>query len=277
MLYLNPRNKSNNAIDRNTWSDYNGKYTGTLTDAHYGNYDGWLLNNNGVSYLKLASGAKFNIPSFRPFKYDPTKKTQVDQKMGYGMTIEFDFEIKGVLDYDTELVKCISYTTDRTKIAVGFAISGNSIKFYDSNSGADNKSLISLNLIENKRTKVSFVIEPNTGTVEYPMIYAYLNGILSAAVMYKGSFVETQDYPALLTLDSSAAQIDIYSIRFYSTALSNRTILNNYTASLDTITERQNLFDSNNVYDSSDNISYSLVSAEDYDLQIPYMLLTGGY
>ena len=51
MLYLNPRNKSNNATDRDIWVDYNGKHEGKITGLHYANFDGWLTNENNVNYL----------------------------------------------------------------------------------------------------------------------------------------------------------------------------------------------------------------------------------
>jgi hypothetical protein len=66
--------------------------------------------------------------------------------------------------------------------------------------------------------------------------------------------------------DSTHGQIKIYGIRFYSTALENRVILNNFTASLPTLEERQVRYDSNNVYNANNEVDYNLVSAEAYDL-----------
>ena len=274
MLYLNPRNKSNSATDRDVWSDYSGNHVATLTDLHYGTANGWLMDEVGVSHLKLSSGAKLALDSFRPFEKDPTKADPNDSRMGSGMTIELDFEVNGVLDYDTELISCLSRNKDKD-IQVGFVVTGDRVRFYSS-SGA----LLSLNLVEGKRTRVSFVIEPNTGIVNFPMVYGYLNGKISGAVIYNAasdSFNDTQEGQAKLKIDSEDAQIKIYGIRFYSTALSDRLILNNYTASLGTLEERQTAYDSNNVYDAKGKIDLLKVSAEEYNLQVPYMVLTGGY
>ena len=274
MLYLNPRNKSNSALDRGEWADYNGNYTGTLTGLHYGIANGWLMDDDGVNYLKLTSGATFSMPDFRPFLKDPTKFDGTDGRMGSGMTIELDFEINGVLDYDTELIKCLSRNKDGD-IKVGFCVTGDRVRFYSSRG-----ALLSLNLVEGKRTRVSFVIEPNTGTINFPMVYGYLNGKLSGAVIYDSAsdaFKDVSDGPAYLTMDSKDAQIKVYGVRVYSTALGDRLILNNYTASLATLEERQNAYDTNNVYDASGKIDYVKVSAEDYNLQVPYMKITGGW
>lgn len=274
MLYLNPRNKSNSALDRAEWADYNGNYTGNLTGLHYGTANGWLMDANGVNYLKLTSGAKFRMPDFRPFIKDPTKVDATDSRMGSGMTIELDFEINGVLDYDTELLSCLSRNADG-EIKVGFCVTGDRVRFYSSRG-----ALLSLNLVEGKRTRVSFVIEPNTGSIEFPMVYGYLNGKLSGAVIYdkdSDAFKDVSTGPASIIIDSTDAQIKVYGIRVYSTALGDRLILNNYTASLPTLGDRQNAYDTNNVYDASGKIDYVKVSAEEYNLQVPIMKLTGGW
>jgi hypothetical protein len=159
--------------------------------------------------------------------------------MGNGMTIELDFEISGVLDYDTSLIKCISTDIDGN-INVGFDITGNSVKFYNSrlngSIGADGtqKTLMSLNIVEGKRIRVSFVIEPNTGEEGYfPMCYTYLDGKLSAAKIYStGDSFKDSSNPAIFEVLSDDATIKLYGIRFYSRALDNKSILNNYTASL---------------------------------------------
>jgi hypothetical protein len=94
-----------------------------------------------------------------------------------------------------------------------------------------------LNIVEGKRSRISFVIEPRYNSQAesyYPMAYAYLNGKISGAVLYDVDahhFYEVPEGPATLNIDSSDAQIKIYGIRFYSTALSDSAILNNYTAS----------------------------------------------
>lgn len=285
MLYLNPKGKSNDATDRDTWTDYNGKYTANVSGLHYGASDGWLMDENGVSYLKMISGASFSMPSFKPFAYDPTVKTSASYT-GNGMTIELDFEISGVLDYGSQIIKCLSYDQDGV-IQVGFAITGETIKFYNSrlndsinDSGEKIGSLMSLNIFEGKRIRVSFVIEPNPKTTNgFPMCYAYINGILSGAVIYAidDAFKDSTWEPATLKIDSTDAQVKIYGVRFYSSALSDRVILNNYTASLPTLAERQARYDTNNVFNAAGEVDYLMVSAEDYNLQIPYMKLTGGW
>jgi hypothetical protein len=195
--------------------------------------------------------------------------------MGSGMTIELDFEIDGITDYDADIVKCLS--TDSTGLNwVGFTVTGNKVKFYsfDKNGSAKKGALTTQTLVEGKRTRLSFVIEkndindPNPDPSYFPMCYTYLNGILSSSVLYDKNdrFVDSSDNAAQLQIDSTNAQIKIYGIRFYTIALKDRAILENYTASLPTLAERQARYDTNNVYNDNDLIDFELVSDPNYDL-----------
>lgn len=279
MLYLTPKGRSNDAVDRDQWSDYNGKHIAKLSGMYYSNNSGWLEDADGVSYLQLTSGAKLTIPTFYPFAKDPTRPSNTDSSMGKGMTIELDFVVEGVTDYNANLIQCISKDSNNNN-AVGFAITGNKAYFYnDTKKGGTSGSLVNMNLIEDKRIRLSFVIEPNDSYHPYPMCLTYLNGKISSAALYSpsDSFIDSSNIPAQLVISSEYAQIKVYGIRFYSSALADTNILNNYTASLATLEERQARFDSNNVYNDMGEIDYEDVSAEHYDLQIPYMTIVGGW
>lgn len=279
MLYLTPKGQSNNAVKNYEWPDYNGRYKGLLDGVYYSDTSGWLEDTDGTSYLQLTSGGKLTIPDFYPFAEDPTKDSETNSAMGQGMTIELDFEINGVTDYNAELIKCLSENQDHV-IQVGFSITGNKIRFYSNfKNGGEKGSLVNMNLIEGKRIRLSFVIEPNDKDHSFPMCLTYLNGKISNAAIYSkdDQFIDSSAIPAQLLVNSENAQIKIYGIRFYTTALTDNEILNNFTASLTTLEERQERFNSNNVYNNDNLIDYEDVTAESYDLQIPYMTIIGGW
>ena len=283
MLYLTPRGKTNTGVDRAEWADYNGRYTATISGLHYGSSDGWLMDAHGTNYLKLTSGANLKMPNFKPFEYDLTKVGT--NSPGLGMTIELDFEINGILDYDVPTITCVSYDDTNTIPYCGFEVIGDKVKMYNSRlngqinpaTGKLNGVLANQTIVEGKRMRLSFVIEPQTQS--YPLCYTYLNGKISGATKYTVGIDEFKDgyYPATLKIDSSAAQVKVYGIRFYNNALKDNIILNNYTASFSSLADRQANYDTNKVLDAKNNVSFALVADEEYNLQIPYMKLTGGY
>lgn len=283
MLYMDPKGQSNNAVNRDKWPEYNGKYTAELTNMHYSSASGWLEDETGTPYLQLVSGGRLTIPNFYPFEYDPTEKNNQNSAMGSGITIELDFEINGITDYDSELIRCLSVDAQGYN-KVGFTVVGNKVRFYSAfQNGGETGALTTQTLVEGKRTRLSFVIEPKTNASVpaekyFPMCYTYLDGILSSAVMYDkdDKFVEDKGGRAQFRVTANNAQIKIYGIRFYSTALASTKVLGNYIATLPTLEERQARYDTNNVY-TNNEVDYEIVSSEGYDLSIPYMVITGGY
>jgi hypothetical protein len=83
---------------------------------------------------------------------------------------------------------------------------------------------------------------------------------------------------ASLLIDSQYANIKLYGVRFYKTALPHFKILNNYIASLPII-QKELRFKTNNVFKSNGkDIDFNVISDfENYDLDIPYMKITGGF
>jgi hypothetical protein len=227
----------------------------------------------------LSSGATLSLPDFLPFARDLTQYDINGATPGYGFTIELDIAMSGILNYEADIIKCVSTNKD-DEIRCGFTITGNKIYFFSDKQNTKEKPLTVMDLAEEERVRLSFVVEPNAkGTKNnFPMIYTYLNGIISSVVSYgeTASFKDSIN-PATLLIASNNATIDIYGVRFYSTALTDRDILNNFTASLATLKEREAKYKDNLVLDPiTGKVSLSKVAALSEILQIPYMLITGG-
>jgi hypothetical protein len=93
-LYLNPRGKSNDSIDRNIWPNFKNDFSANLNEKfYYGNINGWALDEYGVSYLKVSQGATVTVPNYRPYRSDAMGAG------GQGLTIELDFKLNSVTDY----------------------------------------------------------------------------------------------------------------------------------------------------------------------------------
>lgn len=280
MLYLNARKHSNDALDKELWKDYSGRIgtdgntiSGKLSNFGFNKVSGWAQEEDGSDYLLFASGASMVIDNFNPFSEDYSNKN--------GLTIELDFSLSDIIDYEDDLISCLSIDDQSDKKFMGFRITGDRIYFYNHRlNGLNDTSIMSLNITENQRIRVSFVIEPKKASDDnwYPMCYTYLNGILSNAVLYlKTDNFSNGTIPAQFKVNSTNGKIKLYNVRFYQMALSHREILNNYTASFSDIIEKEQKYNTNNVF----NVSTGKVDLNklenDYNLQIPYMKIVGGW
>lgn len=270
-VYLNPRGKTNDTLDKAVWTSYTSEEQATLNNFYYENINGWFTDENNAPYLKVSQGATVSMATYRPFKSDAMSNKK-------GATIEIDFKVSGVMDYDAQLIRCLS-KNQKQVIQCGFAVTGNKAMLYTSRMNGENDiNPVNISIVENKRIRLTFVVEPRSAH-DFPMIYTYLNGKLSAVNAYESTetFIDSADIPARLVIDSTHGQIDVYGIRFYTTALPESVIVNNYQASLGTLAERQASYDSNNILDINGNIQFEAIESEQYPLSIPYVKITGGY
>jgi hypothetical protein len=282
-LYLNPKGRTNDMVSRDIWPSHNGKHSAKLENFYYKTINGWSTDDDGANFLKINQGAKMTIPGYYPFEKDAMNKNS------NGLTIELDFKLSGVLDYDAELIRCLSKAPDGT-IACGFVITGSEARIYNSrlNGSTPERAGISLNLVENERIRLTYVIEKRVGdkanwvtNANWPMTYVYLNSIISKAEPYgedgNDQFIHDTTDKAIFEIDSTYGQIDLYGIRVYNAALDESVVLNNYQASLGTLAERQAAYEDNAILDSYGDIDFDLVTSGDYKLEIPYVKITGGY
>lgn len=281
-LNLKVENRSNDETNRDHW-DYS-IYNGILRDFKWGDVNGWTRDKNNVECLKLTSGANLEI-DYHPFKEDAGI---------LGRTIELDFMVSGVTDYSKPLISCLSYNNE-DEIFSGLRVTGqeatlNSELIHTANAViSENEEDESYNtkiqaltnrFTENERMHISLVIgRKTTGNIK-PLIYTYLNGVISGITEYDNNdHFEDMDpnNPSKIIIDSSYGDIYIYNIRVYEAALDKRIILNNYLATLPTLADRVSQAQWNNIVSDSGSISLDLIEREDYNLKIPYILLTGGH
>ena len=207
------------------------------------------------------------------------------------MTIELDFRISGVLNYNSPLISCISKNDE--EVYCGFQLTGDNGTFNTSLlkatggeilEGEDSQIVntaiqgLTARYVENERIRLTWVIEKNTANTDFrPKITTFINGVISGFTPYaKGdSIVESKDFPAKFIVNSENADIDIYNIRFYEIALTPDKVLDNYIATLNNNDEQVEKYSQNNITDDS-LIKLSKIEAEGYNLRVPYIKLTGG-
>lgn len=239
-LYLNAKNKTNADLDKENWS-YND-IEATLTGFNW-NTNGWLLDDNGYNILRLNGKAKVEIP-YQIFATD---------FLSYGKTIEVEFATKDLVNINAEVLTCWSGEK-------GIKIYANKCVL------KSEQSEIVTKFKEDEKIKVAFVVQTLD---EQRLIKTFINGVFSGMVLYPTDDNFTQSTPANILIGSEQAGIDIYSIRIYNSALSNKENFNNYLADL-SLSEKIAKYTSNNILDDYGNVNYAKVKN-----LIPIMIVTG--
>ena len=253
MLYFNAQGRSNSSADKDVWSYTDSE--GNTYDVKFNNFAWSPTNGWNNDKLVIARGSSIDI-DFKPFA-DPSR-------LAAGCTFEFEFNTSNV--YDDDAVIC-NLCDDSG--APGIIITATEAKFMITKgaSGPESDTAASTKFKSGENNRISFVITPrgeqdNRGR----FVKVYVNGVICGAVVY--------DYNANLTNNKSlhfeateGAEIELGSIRFYSSALSNDEILDNYIFYRNDIDERIELYKKNNIYDESNIIDIDVIKQ-----QIPVML-----
>lgn len=242
-LYLSSANRSNTEKNPATW-EYKGKKETITTDFNNVNWasSGWVLDDNGDTCLRLQGGSTATI-NFKPFA------TEVRM---LGKTIEFEFAIKNINNRNASVISCVEN-------GIGINITADSAILTSS------KLRNSCHISDERKLRVSFTIE---STKEYRMMSIYLDGVLTNCMQYDEDDNFQQN--ALISIGSPYCTIDLYTVRVYNTALTQKNVVNNYISDIIDLTEKTELYHRNNIYDSSMKLDYAKVKN-----QIPVMTITG--
>lgn len=233
--------RSNSSADKNEWS-YND-YVGELTGFNFTNISGWVDNS-----LYINNGASFGI-NYAPLGNNPEV---------LGRTIELSFKTLNVSNDDA--VIC-----DLTNGGIGLKVTA-SEAILISREGFK----VSTKFKSEEDVRISFVINRRTGSTNKGLAFIYINGILSGATKYatSDSFESSSNF---LMKGIEDAEIKLYQIRVYNTALSHDQILNNFILYQKTAKELQEVYYRNDVLeDGSSNLSMDKL-----ERFLPVMLITG--
>lgn len=253
MLYFDANGRSNQSGVKDVWeyTDSEGKeYKVKFNNFAWTPTNGW--NNNK---LVIARGSSIDI-DFAPFA-DPAR-------LAAGCTFEFEFNTTNV--YNDDAVIC-NLCDDKGE--PGIIITATEAKFIIKKGlyGPDTDTAASTKFKSGENNRITFVITPrgeqdNRGR----FVKVYVNGVICGAVVY--------DYNANLLNDkkihfegTEGAEIELASIRFYSSALNNDEILDNYIFFRNDISERIELYKKNNIYDANNVIDIDALKE-----QIPVMI-----
>ena len=131
------------------------------------------------------------------------------------------------------------------------------------------QSFLSTQYKEDEHIRIAFVVEPNTAD-KNRIIWMYINGVASGAMQYPSDDIFKQESPSYITIGSSEAIVDIYNIRIYNSALTNKQIVNNWIADTADAADKAYRFNHNSILTEQDQLTPEslLIGAPD----LPYII-----
>ena len=283
---LSTSGRSNNDISKSTWRTF---YTTidnrtTTISAELENFDyssnGWVTDEDGASVLRHSGTANttLQLPIFASNYTD--EDGQYIRFSGTpsnsGRTIEIEFNVHDVTDYEAEIMRC--FDDER---GTGFVITPRyayllantmAVEYGEGGIITNEANIPVVTFKDGEKVRISFVIENVgyfvDGAENKQLVRIYINGELSKALNYGDAAQFANN--AYLTIGHSSCITDIYSIRMYDIPLEDSQVLRNYIADLGNVNEKLERHEFNNVLNDRGEIDYNLCRKK-----YPCMLITG--
>ena len=230
-LYLTSQNRSNSDTNKEEWK-FND-ITASFSGFNWKN-NGWVKDDNGYSCLRVSGGASVTLP-LHLFASD---------FRATGKTIEFEFMVHDVYNYDTPVISC--WSGDR-----GIQITSQTALLKSEQSSIDTR------FKDEERIRLAFVVEKRA---DNRLVGIYVNGIKSGSMQYPDADNFMQSVPVDIIIGCSDATIDIYNIRSYNNNLNRYQLLDNYIADMDDVEKKRDLYLRNQIYDDYGSVSFQKVN-----------------
>lgn len=236
VMYINPKTRTNRQGNRECMIN---EVDGTQIEAiwngiNWGN-DGWTNDNLGYKTLRLLAGSSVDI-NYSPFGKESART---------GKTFEIDYQISNVTDFSKPV---ITVSTPAGDLFVGLNIYPDNVIMYSQS--LKDKDVQSLHTFEEKRTRLTLTIMPDAyGNSGFNLCILYINGIKNREFTY-----ENNDYFAhngTIVIGSDNADVDVYGIREYDSALTSQGVQTNYVNWLSTTEEKNSFKTENDILDTN--------------------------
>ncbi len=235
VFYMNPRTRSNN---QGNYLSVVNEMTGEIVPVawkgmNWGN-DGWTTDANGNKVLRVMASSQVSV-GYKVFAKESAR---------LGKTVEIDYRVDNVTDFNDPVVRMSS----DGDAFVGLRVFPDSVMmFSNSLKTIDNQGI---NLFEGKRLRLTLIIMPGAyGNPEFNLCIIYVNGVKNREFTYKNNdyFAQNSD----IIIGSDYADVDIYGVRVYDSALTSEAVLRNYINWLVDNTEKSRVQDENDVMDGN--------------------------
>lgn len=235
VFYMNPRTRSNN--QSNYLSVVNEMTSeavpATWKGINWGN-DGWTTDADGNKVLRIMASASVDI-GYKAFAKEAARM---------GKTVEMDYRVDNVTDTGYPVIRM----SGEGDSFVGLRIYPDSAVMYSNGlKTADNQSV---SLFEGKRIRLTLVIMPDAyGNPDFNLCILYVNGVKNREFTYQNNdyFSHQND----IVIGSDYADVDVYGVRVYDSALTSESVLRNYINWLTDNTEKSRVKAENDVLDGN--------------------------
>ena len=233
--------RDNNAVIPSTWEGFSGVN------------DGWIVSpDDGQKILRVLAGQKLTI-QYNPFVQFLTNPES-------SMTMEFDIKVRNVTDPESAQIIGIN-ETDATDMMIGLRM--DAIRGYLLTTSNNVEGQQDWQWQEDVRTHISININHSvvaeTGATPMSLVRVLINGVINREFNFATNRYNEFCTAALsnggIVIGSSAADIDIYSIRVYTNRqLSATNIVKNYISTLPTSAEKLKVRSENDILDSESGL-----------------------
>lgn len=247
-FYFNPANRSNSEENPANYTFTNED--GETYDVAFNNIkfidglDGWTGNS---LLIPVGSSIDFN---YKPFEDDVNTVN--------GKTIEVNFKVSDVYDYDTNVISC--FANDK-----GIFITAN-----NGSLAISTNNVVDVQFSDNEDVKISVVISKRNEAEEgkRQLVYIYANGIITGVLKYSTNDNFSQINADVVHIGSNDATIEVYNARFYNVELSSYQVLDNYIADAKDPYEMIERNKRNNIFNQDNMVDYNMLPPE-----TPYLII----
>lgn len=246
-FYFNPANRSNSEENPANYTFTNED--GETYDVAFNNIkfidglDGWTGNS---LLIPVGSSIDFN---YKPFEDDVNTVN--------GKTIEVNFKVSDVYDYDANVISC--FANDK-----GIFITPN-----NGSLAISTNNVVDVQFSDNEDIKISVVISKrNEAEGKRQLVYIYANGIITGVLKYSTNDNFSQINADVVHIGSNDATIEVYNARFYNVELSSYQVLDNYIADAKDPYEMIERNKRNNIFNQDNMVDYNMLPPE-----TPYLII----
>lgn len=243
VFYFNAKNRSNTDTDHAVIKNL---ITGEHVQAGWQGVafarDGWTADDMGARTLRLMAGSRLTI-DYRPFAREAAQT---------GRTIEIDYQVNNTSDHDAE---CISIAMPYQKQYIGLKVKASSIMF--ATRSGHNQDVQGMNTDDGVRIRLALVISPkkytyvlNGNTYYMNLVSLYIDGVEVRKFAYLLTDSMQTAEGGQIVVGSDSADVDLYSIRIYDSAMDAANVHQDYVNALSTVGEKSAEKQDNDIYDT---------------------------